>query len=305
MSNIDVQNLSPVLFSPDKNVLNGIPNKTFSGFSYDFALDNIFVGYKGYQSKAIFVSKPLLLTNPLQIGLKVKENRTYKTSPTSLPQITDVTYDTSDDSYFLNSIEYGVLEQDFDINNNLLRFVRYPLLPLNVKRVHHERLYLTEKRTVNDLIFNTGYLNFYALESLSNIKIYKNGNIYIEGKTISTTSDQPNSSIPMRTKVYLSSVLPTDIFTATYTPLLSTTSTIPSSFISYATNKPSLVDLVGDGTVFQTKNQSLLVNNNINNLSSTQIRLSIILRNNTSNLGLTPSVEEYTFTCSERDLKKF
>jgi hypothetical protein len=304
---IDNQNLPITLFSPETDSLIQTTNKTFSGFSYDFALDNIFLGYKSYKSKSIFITKPLNLSNPLQIGLKVLESRTYKATSSSTPQTTETTYDTLDDNYFLNSIEYWVLERDFDSTNNLLRFVKYPILPLNVRRVHHERLYLTEKRLTTDLSFNTGYLNFYAIEgeSYSNIKIYKNGNLYIEGKTISTTSDSPNTGLPMKTKIYLASVLPTDIFTVTYTPILSNTSTIPSTFSSYAISKPSLVDLIGDGTVFQTKNQSLLINNNTNNLSSTQIRLSIILRNNTSNLGLTPAIEEYTFSCSERNMGKF
>ncbi len=290
------------------------PQTKFSGYEYQVGFDNIRVGLGSYDTKSIYVSKSLSLDNIGQIGLRTEETRPGSTGPTVSPDILDTTYDAGDDIFFHSSIEYWVIKEDLDSNGNILSINKFPILPMGVKRVNHERLVLTEKSVPGKITNDAGYTMFFTNPVDGEVKVYRNGLLLSNGNTPDGWQDEsqpidstPNNGNPMRMKIRIVDPLPTDIFTVTYTPLTSNTVGVPKLVTAWTPNGLNIVDLIGDLSARSINNQVVVLDRttNADKITSSVIFLSIVIRSNTSDTTLTAAVEEYTLAIGSKDSTKF
>lgn len=286
---------------------------SFTGFEYQIGFDNIRTGIGTYDIESIYVSVPITLDQIGQVGLKTVESRPGSTSPTISPDIQTTTYDADDSMFFHSSIEYWVVKEDLDINGNILAISRFPILPLGVNRLNHERLVLSEKSDISKLTNDVGYSMFFTTVTNGNVKVYRNGLELILGDgdgwvDESTSADQtPDNNRRMRLKVRIQNPLPTDVFTISYTPLVSNTVGVPASLGVYSPNGLSVVDLIGDLSARSLSEQVVVLDRttNADKISSTVLFLAIIIRSNTSDTSLTATVDEYTLAVGSIDDTKF
>lgn len=289
--------------------------KEFNGYEFTTGIDNIRVGLATYTNQSIYVSKPIELDTIGQIGLKTVESRPYRIGVN--PQFTTSTYE--DNDFYLGSIEYWISKRDFNIDGSLLRTTKFPILPLGVERIYHERLILTEK---SDNLLAAPDIGFPIFMTSTNINVYRNGQLLTDvtgesepsdgWQNISTTADKsPNSGNRMRTRIKIISQLPGDIFTISYDIRTSTTRNIPNS-LPIITDPATftglgIVDLVGDLSAYADDNQLITLNNPdaLNTIAKTKIYLIIVLRRNTSDVSLSAAVEEYTLMVGEQNLSKY
>ncbi len=291
----------------------GIPTSRISnvmGSTFEIGFDNIRFGNGAYSAKSIYVSKPLKVTDPLQVGLKVIESRPSAESLAEIPEMTSTTYDADDDTLFHSSIEYWVVKRDFDSAGNIVATYRLPVLPTGVSRVHRERLVLTERSSSSAFLPDTGYLMFFADPDASDIKFYRNGTLMAdsEWEDVTTEDDRtPNTGSRMGMKVKVNSILAGDIFTVTYTPMVSSTISIPDVLSEYSDAGVSVVDVSGNLSARVVNDQLLVLNKgpNPDTVAYSNIYMVIVLRNNTSDTSLTPAVEEYTLVVGEKNSEKF
>jgi hypothetical protein len=117
----------------------------------------------------------------------------------------------------------------------------------------------------------------------------------------------------MRFRIQIQQPLPGDIFTVTYTPLLSSTPGVPKSINDTTQSEFAsvgglqVVDLVGDLSARAVDGQMIVINQigKSSAAETSKLYLSIILRQNTADTFLTSAVEEYTFLVGNRDETKF
>ena len=128
-------------------------------YKYTFGLDNVYFGNSQYKDTGIFVSKPLVLTNPGVVGVEVSELTT-----TELVK---------------NSIEYEIVKIDTFPRHKETHF---PIPSLDQEIVESERLVFTKQfddSTIND----TGALRFIPsinwfdddLTKQKRVDVYENG----------------------------------------------------------------------------------------------------------------------------------
>ena len=327
----DLSVLNPILDtllpSPRVKELLGITSNevfTFDGYEFQTGFDNIRLGLSEYNSRSIYVSSPLKLAGAGQIGLKVIEKRPYTPVPTGDVLYTAETYDYLDNNEsggtnsrnFLGSIEYWIAKQDFTSTGSLFRTNVFPILPLNTERVHHERLVLNEQTNEDLYTKDTGTLNFFTTSTDGDIKVYRN--FQLLSLVVDDLSDgwqviddvslrTPNQKTRMRFKIRINQPLATDIYTVTYTPVVSSTRSLPSTIEEFAAIGGSqVVDLSGDLSIRSLSGQVISLDHigeDQSNLDS-EIYLIIILRQNTANAALSPAVEEYTLLTGYKDPTK-
>lgn len=283
--------------------------ETFTGFEFMFGMDNIRIGHASFSTDSVYVSQPM--TSPVSgtLGLNISENRPYLlngdvayTSTTyNLDSATDpfggIIFGSPDDVHFLGSIEYWGIRKCLK-DGSTIKEHSFPLLPLGVEHIYHERLILTDKTDELNPYFNLGYTMFYTDPALSEceFKLYKNG---IEAVwSVYSINRTPGSGTQMRPQILVPAPEPGDIFTVSYKPLLSTTHNIPASLEDYATlDGLKVVDLEGDLSVRLVPDQlTALELGALDNTDydETHIYLMVILRRNTHDMTLSPSLEEYT-----------
>jgi Flp pilus assembly protein TadG len=306
--------------------------KVFTGYQFVTGFDNIYVGITESEQKSIYVSSPLEICGAGQIGIRVAESRPFRPAIGGITQFTTETYDNNVSNeidnpvtkgrLFLGSIEYWIIRQDFNIAGSLVKTTTFPILPLGVQRVHQERLVLTEK-SVSTLTNNDiGTLMFFTNRTDGDIKVYRNGVLDTdetgnpgattgwkqEPETPDGTLRTPNNGERMRFKIKVLNNLAGDIFTVSYTPLLSTTKAVPKSLSEFLTvGGVQIVDLVGDLSARSSEGQLVLLDrigeDDAN--QTTKIYLVIMLRQNTADTSLSPAVEEYTLVAGCKDPTKF
>ena len=297
---------------------------TFDGYEFQTGFDNIRLGLSEYNSRSIYVSSPLKITGAGQVGLKVLEQRPYTPVPTGDVLYTTATYDNLDDNEsggnnsrnFLGSIEYWIAKQDFTSTGALFRTNVFPILPLNTERVHHERLMLNEQTNEDLYTKDTGTLNFFTTTTDGDIKVYRN--FQLLSQVFDNISDgwqfiddvafrTPNQRTRMKFKVRINQPLATDIYTVTYTPILSSTRSFPESIEEFtAIGGSQVVDLSGDLSIRPIMGQVISfdhIGESQSDLNS-EIYLIIILRQNTADTALSPAVEEYTLLTGYKDPTK-
>lgn len=333
------KDLNEVIGSEKIKTVVGVPTisyDSFRGYRFTIGIDNIRVGVAEHENRSIYISTPLTMTGTGEVGVKSLETRPYLTPQGEL-RFTDVTYDLHQQSaldddddgtpvavgeqsrvWFQGSIEYWVIKLDLNADGSLSRITKFPILPLDTERVYHERLVLNEK-SVSTLTENDqGTLMFFTTRTDGNIKIYKNG-ILLEDKTgvpgattgwqdITTVAQRtPDNGTPMIMKIKILDRLPGDIFTASYTPVTSSTSTIPKTLAEVQQiGGLQVIDLVGDLSARVLPGHLVTLDRVGETGDNTaNVYLAIILRQNTADSTLTPAVEEYTLVAGKRDGTKF
>lgn len=302
----------------------------FSGYEFLIGFDNIRLGLVEFQPRSIYVSSPLIMSGSGEIGLKTLESRPFTPVPVGDVQFTEDTYDHNEDNEtggnnsrnFLGAIEYWVVKQDLNTSGTLLKTSVFPILPLGVQRIHHERLVLTEKSTPGLTNNDIGTFMFFTNVVDGDVKVYRNfqpladqtGNPFategwkLEPETGGQSLRTPASGTRMRFKVRILNPLPTDIFTVTYSPLLSTTKALPQSILEFTgVGGVQVVDLVGDLSARSAEGQLVVVDiiGEEESVDQSKIYLVVILRQNTADSSLTPAVEEYTLVAGNKDPTKF
>lgn len=266
-------------------------------YQYLIGFDNIRVGFSAYQPRSVYVSSPLSVENPGMVGLNAVETRPQNglTSPDST-------------AYFTGSVEYDIIKENFDSNGNFISAERFPVLPTGVVNVLHERLDLTHKVGAS-LSNNVGILRFYPDLSQS-VKIYRNGTLltgpgpFDEWDYETTLSqDTPSAENRMVRAAKIADVAPSDIYTVSYTPKVGNAQELPSSF-----SFPLLTTVnLGNGSrIRMIRNNIIITDRQLesNLIASSNIYLIILLRRNTPDETVTPTVEEYMLLASSEDSSK-
>lgn len=306
------------------------PKEAYSGVAFTTGFDNIRLGFVDHTSRSLYVSSPLDISLPSQIGIRVLESRPYHKPyalvPDSKVRFTDTTYDIADeDVYFLGSIEYWIVKQELTPEGILLDTTTFPILPLGVERIYHERLVLNQ-RSDNILIENDlGSTMFYATINDSNIKVYRNGQLLanVDGVIGATegwrvypqqvssphgdpTDRIPGSGSPMTFRMQILGGLRGDIYTVSYNPTVSSTTTIPRPPYNEFNSVGGLqvVDLVGDLSARRNSGQIVALTEG-NSSNNSRVYLVIIMRQNTADTSLAPAVEEYTLMAGNKSSTKF
>lgn len=288
-------------------------------WEYSIGFDNIRTGLTKYNSRGYYVSKANSGVAAHQIGVKVLERRPYSTTPTGDIEYTTDISPVADDKYFHGSTEYYCYKLDYDISDTLVRSEVFPILPTNQTYIRHERLVLSD-RSETSLAFNDiGILQFFTFHNPQDlnsaidpdaIRVYRNG-ILLESGDLNplassgwerwdaltiTNPDQPNR---MRYAIRIQKPNKNDIYTVSYKPAISTTDIAffgasNSSFDEDST--AGLVDLTGRLNAFLGKDNIVRVKPVINGITITKsiVRLIIVMRRNSADVGLTPVLEEYS-----------
>jgi len=297
---------------------------TFTGYAFTTGLDNIRVGFSTYASRGHYVSLPIENNDLGNAGLRATETRPYIDTD-GLQKFTEITYDLAtregldgtlyfaspDDIYFLGSIEYWVTRQIVSAAGNTLSTTSFPILPLGVNRIYHERLLLTEKSSSTKAYSDVGYTIFFTDVTNGSLAVYRNGTLLVEDTdwslSTSATYRTPNVGERMRAKITIFSVSPGDIYTVSYDPLEATLRAIPAELAECTTVSGSMVvDLVGDLTARLVQGKEVLFDLDGEASDNTnRIYLSILLRRNTANSFLTPAVEDYSLVMGNKDTSKF
>jgi len=308
---------------------------SYTGYAFVTGIDNIRVGTTRHEERSIYISSPLNICGIGELGLRTLESRPYIDAADGQTKFTDTTYDIDQDSsltddsslsvgetsnvYFQGSIEYWVVRQDLDENGQLVRTTTFPILPLDIDRIYHERLVLNDKSDTSLTENDIGQAMFFANRTDGDIKVYRNGEL-IEDQTgfitttdgwldISETSDRtPNNGTSMALKIQVLERLPGDIFTISYTPSLSSTTSIPKVLSEFTqAGGLKVVDMAGDLSVRPSTGQLIILDRigEDNTEQESNLYLVIILRQNTAESTLTPAVEEYTLLSGCKDLTKF
>jgi len=308
---------------------------SYSGYGFITGIDNIRIGITQHEDRSVYISSPLEICGIGELGLRTVETRPYLDANDSQIKFTDTTYDIDQDSsltddsslavgettnvFFLGSIEYWIVKQDLDENNQLQKTTTFPILPLDVDRIYHERLVLNEKSSSSLTEGDIGDTMFFTNRTDGNIKVYRNG-VLLEDQTgftvptdgwldISESDNRtPNNGSPMTFRIQVLDRLPGDIFTVSYTPSVSSTTSIPKTLGEFTSaGGLKVVDLVGDLSARLTEGQLIVldVQGEDNTNQNSNVYLSIIIRRNAAEATLTPAVEEYTLLSGCKDLTKF
>lgn len=291
-------------------------SQEFYGYEYLFGMDNIRVGYALFNSTSIYVSKAMELPTSGTLGLSVVENRPYEQD--GITQYTNTTYnldaatdphgtlmfDEPDTVKLLGSLEYWIIKQDVK-DGRVLKTSKFPILPLGVDHIYHERLVLSKKSNDALSYYDQGYLMFYARPDLENneaeFKLYRNGTEIVTGPvTFAEVVASPGSGRPMSVLIQVPEPQPGDIFTVSYKPMRSTTYNLPKVNLTEDVDDLDglkVIDLTGDLTARLAPDSLLVLENGLlakTDHAGSRIYLMVILRRNTHDATLSPSLEEYT-----------
>jgi hypothetical protein len=315
--------------------LQDVVQTEFQGRQFTTGIDNVRLGIAEHEPRSVYVSEPLEICGVGELGIRTVECRPYLEGQGQTIKFTTTTYDVDQDSsltddstltvgqpsntYFQASTEYWIVKQDFDSSDNLLRTRTFPILPLDVDRIYHERLVLNAK-SVSTLSDNDlGELMFFTNVTDGDIKVYKNGLLEVDAtadpdpssgwQNITTVADRtPNNGTPMKFKIKVIGGLPGDIYTVSYTPLTSSTQSVPKNLSEFVTiGGLNTVDLIGDLSARTCAGQIVILNR-IGEDDTTEVSnvfLVIMFRQNSAEPTLTPAVEEYTLVGGCKDLTKF
>ena len=308
---------------------------TFSGYEFVTGIDNIRVGISEHESRSIYISSPLKSSGIGQLGIRTVESRPYLEGLGQEIKFTNVTYDIDQDSsftddsvlavgstsntYFQGSIEYWIIKQDLSTSGALLRTVTFPILPLDVNRVFHERLVLADKTVATLTDPNLGKAMFFTTRTDGNVKVYRNGVLLTDQtddplassgwRDVSTIPDRtPGNSTPMQFQIQVLDGLSGDIFTVSYTPVTSSSQALPNTLSEFVqVGGLNTVDLVGDLSARVFIDHTVILDKIGEDTSAQESNmfLVILIRQNAAEPTLTPAVEEYTLMGSSIDITKF
>jgi len=285
-------------------------------YEYITGFDNIRLGYNIYDERSIFVSAVKEVDTLGVAAVRVLETRPYRAAGSADVTLENFTYPPrsgdSDGDFYLGSVEYWLAVQSFSAGDFLISTDIVPILPLGAERIYHERLLLTAKS--GSLVSNNdiGSMMFYTNADATDVLVYRNATLLNSSTEWSFVSDsdaseatQPTPNVGSRMKRGIQitgTVQPLDIYTVSYTPVLSNTITIPSDDTLF-----TVVDLVGDQSMRMIKDNSIIIDSvkSSYTVAKSKVYLMIIMRRNTGDANFSPAVEEYMLVTGSRDQNKF
>ena len=278
-------------------------------FEYQLGFDNLYAGYSSFDSESIFVSVKKSVSGPGQFGLKTIETRPLQLEGETAAVPTPYTYMASNTDFFHGSIEYWMVTQFFTNGNFLVASDSIPFLPIGVSRIYHERFLLTHTSSLSPSP-DMGQLIFYAAPNTTDVKMYRNGTLMTidEWEFVSSldpslvTNETAASGRPMKRGIRILFPSSSDIYTVSYAPLVSTTRI---GFDGDVTGKS--VDLVGDNGARIVDGNLVVFGSQRNSypIVSADVYLCILMRRNSSNDSVSPSVEEYMLVTGSKNDQKY
>lgn len=306
-------------------------------FEYLIGFDNVRVGYNTFNDIGIFVSSKKSVTDPGQLALKVSEFRPTQISGSASILLSEYLYpdrNSEEDLKFYHSVvEYWITAQIFGEDNFLVQTVVFPLLPLGAERIYHEQLVFSRKSESSVTNTNMASLMFFTDPNPNDVSLYRNGSLLSYGLTagagdwtfvpmedgdedsngdvlLTPADSEITQTIPgvlgqsMKRGIRLWDTRRSlDIYTVSYTPKVSNTYNIPLSSASLL----SIVDLTGYQSIRSVNDNVVVIDDLINAhpISRMDLYLSIIMRRNSAEESLSPSVEEYMLITGSKDSGKF
>ncbi len=282
-------------------------------YNYVIGFDNIKLHYSTYSERSIFISKDLKVDNLTECSLQVKEQRPSETNGSITMQSS--TLEDGLVNYFHGSLEYWIILNNFNENNELVNVKTIPILPFGVNDIYHERLVLSNKLD-GSTIPNCGRLMFYTDNSnLNLIRVYKNGVLLTPDIDWEIETSLTNNEIAPsgnRNSVGIKIITPviTDFFTVSYSPLVSNSRAYPQdiSNLDFDSSLLRVVDLIGDASCKIGTDNIIYSDSNQNTdsiIKYTKLNLVVILRRNSANINLSPILEEYLLLTSNKNSSKF
>jgi len=293
-------------------------NEVEKYYQYTFGLDNIRPGYSTYDERGVFVSKVKHVTFPSQVGVKVLETRPIQEFGVDASLETHSYPDQStveDEKFHYGVVEYWLASQSYTTDNYLISTDIVPILPLTATRVYHEQLIFTRKSDTSLSENDMASMRFYCEDDDEDVLLYKNGSLLaygvLEDWVFVTNADDanitvtvPNSGSPMKRGIKLNDArLPLDIYTVSYSPVVSDTIGLTKTGSTVGT----VIDLTGDNGLRVVKDNVIVFNKlrNSKEVAAADLYLIILLKRNSARTDLTPAVEEYLLATGSRDTKKF
>ncbi len=290
----------------------GLPESTTEDqkyWEYFIGFDTIRVGLIDYQSRGYYVGTALETGPVRQIALRVLEKRPYSTTPTGQIQYTD---DVDNGSYFFHgSHEYYIYKLDY-ASDTLVRSEIFPILPLAVDTIKHERLILNDRSVTTQAFNDIGSLQFFTVHDTDDITVYRNGTalpsadddvMETDGWKMwpDTTETYPEQGSPMKYSIQIQRPGQNDIFTVSYTPAVSTVdlSFFGAAATSYtAPTGARLVDLTGSLSALLGKDNIIRTKDTVRGVKVDRsvVRLIVVMRRNSADSAITPVLEEYLLT---------
>lgn len=296
----------------------GLPTQTdleeVHYWQYNFALDNIRAGFRSYQNISFFIAEKKTISKPGLLGLgSIEERPTETTSGLSYVTHRYPTMSPTEESKFYHgSIEYWVVAKFYDENDEVITTNLFPILPVGASRIYHERLVLTHRLGGNILCNDSGALMFYTAPEPGDVWVYRNRRRLAYGTDWTFVANGDSSGLTIATSgsgsrmqrgiQLLATPSLSDIFTVSYTPLVSSVAALP-----YSTQLLTVVDLSGDEKVRTIKDNLILIDKErlTHDVEKADFYLMVILRRNSGNIYVTPILEEFALALSSRQENKF
>lgn len=206
--NIDFTSTQPTYNKSLLDEIKALPNvqsKSLNGWLYTFSLDKLDVGYGAYKKSGVFVSQPIKISStPDRIAID-----------STLIKSVDANSNVGE------AVEFYCYVFEYDENNHLINREVLPIYSLSDTNVEHELIHLN--------VSGIGKLRFFP-DVEEDITIYRDftpltvGTDYTisvdKGTTYesTTTYSASPSGPPYEYNIAISSISPTSIYTATYTP---------------------------------------------------------------------------------------
>ncbi len=280
-------------------------------YEYLVGFDNIRVGYSVFSERSIFVSKPKRVRKLGLVGLRSVETRPTQTTAAIQPSISAFSYPaqsaTEDTKFYHGSVEYWTFVKSYDSNGRIIASDYLPLLPRNAARVYHERVVFTKRSSPTYVYENAGSLMFYTAASGTDVKLYRNGSLLSYTTDWSFSSDStltqtdPGIGLMKRGIQLVADPNPLDIYTVSYTPLLST-SLVPPTYGSLFTS----VSLGSDQDIRAVPGNLIWFSGTRKStkVDYSDVYLIIVLRRNSGLVDISPAVEEYLFATGDHQVNK-
>ncbi len=285
-------------------------------WQYIIGIDNIRAGHRTYWDTSYFISECKTIAYPGLVGFIGLERRPRLDTTTGVVDLPLFRYpieSITEDSYvYYGNLEYWVIARFYDSNKKIISTDTFPILPIGASRIYHERLILTHQIGTSKLCNDSGALLHYTEAQPGDVWIYQNykrltygtdWTFVASGHASNLTVETSNTGRRMQRGVQLL-ITPstTDLFTVSYTPVVSTTQALP-----YSTTLMKSIDLVGDEHVRVARNNFITIDSEhlSQKVTSADFYLLIILRQNSSAISFSPLLEEFAFTFGSQNDNKF
>jgi hypothetical protein len=288
-------------------------------YEYIVALDNIKVGRHKYQDLSFFASNKKHTKDLRQIALRVDEVRPMENfieSSAGISLASQHTYPArttdEDQKFYHGSVEYLAIIELLNQAGEVEMTGIVPVLPLQAERVYHERLIFTNKIRSLSLLKDAGALRFYCEESNTDIVVYRNGlplvyatdwEFVATGHATGLTVETPGTGTRMKRGIQiLSRERQSDFYTISYTPKKGSSYLSPSG-----ASLLTVVDLIGDLSMRLTPNGTIIVEAErvSSSIVSANVYLQIIMRRNSQNNRVSPSVQEFLLAIGSKDENRY